>query len=167
MEEEKKDGYGKRPLWQWILLYLVIGVVVYSVVYYFILAKHQSGSSMSYQTSSAPAAMAKPTTAMQKFTDSKYFQYGYKIFPGTLSETDKQALAGFAMTTKDMPDGSTQVTLTAEKPEYTTQTYAIKKGSALYFIEMNLKDDDNEANEDHNLRDDTAVVVDPQGYITN
>lgn len=28
-------GYGKRPLWQWILIYLIIGGVVYYIIYYF------------------------------------------------------------------------------------------------------------------------------------
>lgn len=31
--------YGKRPLWQWILLYVVIGGVVYALIYYFFLSK--------------------------------------------------------------------------------------------------------------------------------
>lgn len=46
MEEtaQKSSSYGKRPLWQWVLLYLVIGVIVYGLVYYFVLAK--KGSSM-------------------------------------------------------------------------------------------------------------------------
>lgn len=29
-------GYAKRPLWQWILLYVVIAVIVYGVAYYII-----------------------------------------------------------------------------------------------------------------------------------
>ncbi|HEY4517485.1 MAG TPA: hypothetical protein VJI74_01180 [Candidatus Paceibacterota bacterium] len=29
-------GYGKRPLWQWILLYVVIGGVAYGLLYYFV-----------------------------------------------------------------------------------------------------------------------------------
>lgn len=35
-------AYGKRPLWQWILLYVVLGAVVYGVVYYFVFAKKDS-----------------------------------------------------------------------------------------------------------------------------
>lgn len=31
----KKGGYGRRPLWQWILLYVVIGAVVYYGIYYY------------------------------------------------------------------------------------------------------------------------------------
>lgn len=34
-----KSAYGKRPLWQWILLYLVIGAIIYGAVYYFVFAK--------------------------------------------------------------------------------------------------------------------------------
>ncbi len=28
-------GYGKRPMWQWIVLYLIIGGAIYYAVYYF------------------------------------------------------------------------------------------------------------------------------------
>lgn len=31
---EEKTGYGKRPLWQWIVLYMVVGGVLYGLVYY-------------------------------------------------------------------------------------------------------------------------------------
>lgn len=29
--------YGKRPMWQWILIYLVVGGAVYFLVWYFVL----------------------------------------------------------------------------------------------------------------------------------
>lgn len=32
-------GYGKRPVWQWVLIYLVVGAIVYGLIYYFVLAK--------------------------------------------------------------------------------------------------------------------------------
>lgn len=38
-------GYGKRPLWQWIVIYAVIGAIIYGLVYYFILAKPGSSNS--------------------------------------------------------------------------------------------------------------------------
>lgn len=31
--------YGKRPLWHWIIIYLIIGAIVYGAVYYFVFAK--------------------------------------------------------------------------------------------------------------------------------
>lgn len=30
---KSKGGYGKRPLWQWILLYLVVGGILYYLIY--------------------------------------------------------------------------------------------------------------------------------------
>lgn len=45
MEDNKKGSYGKRPLWQWIILYLIIGAVVYGLIYYFVLAKNTGYSS--------------------------------------------------------------------------------------------------------------------------
>lgn len=41
MEEENKTptGYGKRPLWQWIVLYVIVAIAIYGLVYYFVLAK--------------------------------------------------------------------------------------------------------------------------------
>ncbi len=38
-------SYGKRPLWQWILLYVIIGVIAYGAVYYFYFYKSGSGNS--------------------------------------------------------------------------------------------------------------------------
>ena len=42
MEENynKQGGYGKRPLWQWVLLYIVIAAVAYGLIYYFLFAKN-------------------------------------------------------------------------------------------------------------------------------
>ncbi|MBI2329823.1 cupredoxin domain-containing protein [Candidatus Daviesbacteria bacterium] len=33
------NGYGKRPLWQWVIIYLLIGGIIYAGIYYFFLAK--------------------------------------------------------------------------------------------------------------------------------
>lgn len=35
MLEQKSKGYGKRPKWQWVVLYLVIAVIVYGAIYWF------------------------------------------------------------------------------------------------------------------------------------
>lgn len=41
--QTKKYSYGKRPLWHWILLYLIVGAVVYYLIYYFFLRNGVSG----------------------------------------------------------------------------------------------------------------------------
>lgn len=52
--EPQKSGYGKRPLWQWIVLYLVIGAVAYAAIYYFVIAKKGGYDSNSSIENSSP-----------------------------------------------------------------------------------------------------------------
>ncbi|HSX43913.1 MAG TPA: hypothetical protein VLE69_01265 [Candidatus Saccharimonadales bacterium] len=30
----KSGGYGKRPMWQWVLIYVIVGAIVYFLIYY-------------------------------------------------------------------------------------------------------------------------------------
>ncbi len=32
-EKKPSKGYGKRPLWQWLVIYLVAAIIVYGIVY--------------------------------------------------------------------------------------------------------------------------------------
>lgn len=52
---DQKSGYGKRPLWQYILLYIFIAAVLYGLVYYFLTMKkggyNYQGTSMQNQQS--------------------------------------------------------------------------------------------------------------------
>jgi hypothetical protein len=36
-ESQKVKGYGKRPLWQWAVIYLIVGAVVYFLIYWLFL----------------------------------------------------------------------------------------------------------------------------------
>ncbi|HSX23604.1 MAG TPA: hypothetical protein VLE74_00690 [Candidatus Saccharimonadales bacterium] len=44
--QKPTKGYGKRPMWQWILLYVIIAAVVYGLIY--VLVIHKSGTTSSY-----------------------------------------------------------------------------------------------------------------------
>jgi hypothetical protein len=46
--QKNPKGYGKRPLWQWVLLYIVIGVVIYGLIYYFFFMPKGGGSGYTY-----------------------------------------------------------------------------------------------------------------------
>lgn len=91
MEEtaQKPSSYGKRPLWQWILLYLIIGVIVYGLVYYFVLAKkgnniyNQGQSQTQTSPSTAPAVQASPSAAVDEQNAVTLSQTGFS--PATIT----------------------------------------------------------------------------------
>lgn len=52
---------GKRPLWQWLAMYLIIGAVIYALVYYFVYARR---SGYSYLLTSSPSPTSAPQGLM-------------------------------------------------------------------------------------------------------
>ena len=65
--------YGKRPLWQWILVYVVIGGVIYAAVYFLFLNKggYKYGSSNLYQANpTGSAQVAKNYIEISNFNFS-------------------------------------------------------------------------------------------------
>ncbi|HKC14719.1 MAG TPA: hypothetical protein VKC89_02020 [Patescibacteria group bacterium] len=60
LELNMAEGYGKRPLWQWILIYVIIGGIIYAGIYYFVIAK-KSGSNL-YSGTSTPTPSSTPST---------------------------------------------------------------------------------------------------------
>jgi hypothetical protein len=42
-EPAKAKGYGKRPLWQWVLIYVVVAIVLYYGIY-LLFFHHAAGS---------------------------------------------------------------------------------------------------------------------------
>ena len=49
-----KKGYGKRPLWQWVLIYLIVGGVLYAAIYFLYFHKGYNSAGSSTPTQSAP-----------------------------------------------------------------------------------------------------------------
>lgn len=41
--QKSPRGYGKRPLWFWIVVYLIIGAIVYGLIYYFFFMRSGTG----------------------------------------------------------------------------------------------------------------------------
>ena len=44
--QKPTKGYGKRPVWQWVVIYIIIAVVVYGLIY--LLFIHKSGGPSTY-----------------------------------------------------------------------------------------------------------------------
>ncbi len=111
------------------------------------------------QESGLPSA-----SAQEKFEGSRYQQFAVQIAPGPLSAAAQQALVGFDYASSTLPNGSINVTLTAKEQSYQSQQYMVAPGQTLYFIEMSSADDAS-GTRDASLRDDTAILVDQNGYI--
>lgn len=64
MEEAGTNkGYGKRPMWQWAIIYLVIAVLLYAAFYYFFLS---NSSNPSYNTQTAvPSSTSEAVIAKE------------------------------------------------------------------------------------------------------
>jgi hypothetical protein len=44
-QNDKPKSYGKRPAWQWVVIYLIIAIVVYGLVYLLFFRGNGSGGS--------------------------------------------------------------------------------------------------------------------------
>jgi len=109
-----------------------------------------AGSSISGQTAT-------------KLSDTPVWKYAYLVSGDTLDPAAQTALAGFNLQKTPLSDGSVQFTFTTTRQSYFNQTYIVAPGQQLYFIESSMGDDGPDV--DTSLRDDSAVVVDSQGYI--
>ncbi|MBX4197442.1 hypothetical protein KW801_02715 [Candidatus Saccharibacteria bacterium] len=38
-------GYGKRPVWQWVVIYVILAIIVYGLIYFIFIHKSGGGSS--------------------------------------------------------------------------------------------------------------------------
>lgn len=47
-EQKPTKGYGKRPVWQWVVIYLIIAVIVYGLIYLIFIHKGGGGGTRAY-----------------------------------------------------------------------------------------------------------------------
>ncbi|OGM26233.1 hypothetical protein A2962_04325 [Candidatus Woesebacteria bacterium RIFCSPLOWO2_01_FULL_39_61] len=56
-----QKAYGKKPMWQWVAIYVVIGVVIYGLVYYLYLSKRQTNP-YSTESQNSNVSQTNPTS---------------------------------------------------------------------------------------------------------
>lgn len=117
------------------------------------------------RTQGATASVAYTVTT-EKFSDFPHKAQAEQIFPGSLSADAQKALEGFSLSTKDLADGSTAVTITPQQTAYRPRTITVKQGETLYFVDLSGGDDVVNGI-DTDLHDDSPVLVNQQGYIVN
>ena len=47
-QPQKSGGYGKRPVWQWVVIYLVAAIIVYGLIYLLFIHKGSGSTSTGY-----------------------------------------------------------------------------------------------------------------------
>jgi len=97
------------------------------------------------------------------FSGTPEYRYAHLISGDQLSADAQEAISGFSWNRTMDADGTVHVTLKALSPNYSDQSYTLQSGQSLYFIERSLGDDTHD--NDGTLSDDTAVVVDANGYV--
>lgn len=147
-----------------IMKYLGLAfVAVVIVAVGFNLLMHKKSTAATAAPVSAAAGTASGQSQAKKFSDSPFAPYGIVISDATLSAEASTALTGFDLTRTAQGDGRVMITLKAKTPRYADQSYSVKPGQKLYFIETSGADD--RGTQDNNLSDDTAVAVDANGFI--
>lgn len=117
------------------------------------------------RTQSATAPVAYSVTT-EKFSNFPSRAQAEQIFPGSLSAGAQKALEGFSLNTKVLADGSTAVTITPTQTSYKPRTITVQQGETLYFVDLSSADDV-VTGADVNMRDDSPLLVNQQGYIVN
>lgn len=72
-DEMQQEGTGsaKRPIWQWVVLYLFIGLVLYGLLYYFVLGRKSASTTQTAVQPTPTAAPATPTSAATPSASAK------------------------------------------------------------------------------------------------
>jgi uncharacterized protein YyaL (SSP411 family) len=154
-----------------VSIVIIVLVVIVAGVLYFSSSSNTpqaKDNSMAVAPTPSPEAAPAPEANVTKFADQAYYKFSYEIDPkklGNLDATTKKALSGFKVTAKNNADGTVTVSLTSTNKEYHNQSYTLKTGEKLYFIEKSLGDDNNDT--EAFLGDDTAVVVDSNGNVVS
>jgi len=145
-------------------VYIILGIVVLILIIGFIVVFGLS--SMNNNVNNSNNNPIKTNTSIKiKLSDTSYADKVYLISGDTLDSNAQKATSGFQIVNNKLPDGSMSITLKALSGEYKDQGYVLKPGEQLYFIEKTMGDDT--PNGDLSLGDDSAVIVDSDGYIVN
>jgi len=149
-----------------IIAVLVVAVVVEG---YFLWKKKMTPAAVApTQMTARPSGMPARPPLLSKgdnLLTSAMAQYAYKIAPGDIPAASQKVLTGFSVKTTALPDGSTQIDLVPKDSDDQFQSYVIKIGESLYFIEMTPADDKQDQDKDLNYRDDYGIITDAQGVM--
>lgn len=152
-DTKQSYGYSKRPLWQWILLYVLIGLLVYGVIYYFVFAKKTNYSMQQNPQYVSPTTSTSPTSNIYMVkTNSQKGSYLTDFAGMTLYIFDKDTPGvsncynGCATTWPPYTSGATAEKMLPANVTVITRTDGSKqfayKGKPLYYYATDTKPGD-------------------------
>lgn len=110
----------------------------------------------------SPGAAGSSSPAPGPLLSSEPFaSVAYRIWPGPVSSTARQALTGLAISVHNR--GSGLAVTAAARGQGAAATHLYRGGMRVYVVEASLGDDS--GNSDYSLGDDGLVVTDAQGRI--
>jgi hypothetical protein len=115
-------------------------------------------------TTPRPSGRPMPLTKGMNLQGSAVEKFAYEIVP-TMTDDAKKALIGFDVKTKSLAGGITQADLVPKDSDDQFQSYVVKPGNKLYFIEMTPVDDKPDTDRDSNYRDDYGIITDANGVV--
>ena len=150
ISQDKKSAYSNRPVWQWVLIYLVIAIVVYGAIYFLFLHKNNSyGNIPSTNTAKTVKQQVVPNNIVYKMmakdklgtvmTDSKGMTlYTYAKDTSGVSNCSGKCLSAWPAFVAPSQSGNLPADISVVSRSDGTLQYAWK-GMPLYYY---VKDGD-------------------------
>jgi len=114
------------------------------------------------RSSTSTSATSPPVKLGPALSTTQYASYAYRVYPGPVSASAQQAMAGYSISTK--VSGSTVVVaVSSAGSSQILQRKAYPAADKVYFIEASFGDDSGVT--ELNPGDDGLVVTNPQGLI--
>lgn len=154
-KKEKKDGQKMSPM---VIFGIIVAAVVIIIALFIIFSPHGNYNQ-------APKTQPTPSgsSAQTLFSSTPYYKFAHLISTSNLSSAAKVALTGFKMSSTKNSNGSVSYVLA--RSGYPNLTYTVEPGDKLYMIDVYPTDDHTVTDTDYVPKDDTAVVVNAQGYV--
>jgi plastocyanin len=98
--ETAHPSYNKRPAWQWLVIYAVIGIIVYGLIYFLFLSKKQKPYSINTPAQNTATVTQGAQTSLPSITTTP--QTGQKVSEAKVSLTK----SGFSPQTVTVKSGT-------------------------------------------------------------
>lgn len=137
------------------VILVAIAVILVSVPHY--------GSGTSAQVTTT-AAQQNTNQSSILFSATQYWQYAYLVSAPTLNSSAQAAISGFRIANRSVGNGAYNLTFVSLSGSMPNESFTLKNGDRLYYIEGSFSDDSPPSGE-YSLGDDGFVTTNSAGYV--